>query len=196
MERYLALDFLDMKEIELKWYEFKFRKYYLQKFPWIDKIEYVKKENVLNIQVFGKRPDVYLSIDNGIFALANNKLLSVKATLNTTGINIPIVEIISTKISTTWSLDSLFFGIRVDTFVRQITLIHENISDYELLQFIPWGNKILLKDKKWIWLYFDARKNMIEQINKYRLISWSGNIMGTNKIIDLGTMDDMIFMSK
>lgn len=196
MQKYLAKDYFNMNRVLLSWYEIKFRNYYLQKFPWIEKIQFSREKNTLDIKVIGRRPEVYLSIDNWLLAIAGSRLLPVKGTLNTTGTRIPVVEIIGSRISSTGSLDSLFFWIRSDAFVRQISLIHENISDYELLQFIPWGNKILLKTKDWVSLYFDARKNMIEQINKYRLISWSGSVIGNNKIIDLGTMDDIIFMSK
>ncbi len=64
MQKYLAKDYFNMNRVLLSWYEIKFRNYYLQKFPWIEKIQFSREKNTLDIKVIGRRPEVYLSIDN------------------------------------------------------------------------------------------------------------------------------------
>jgi hypothetical protein len=90
--------------------------------------------------------------------------------------------------------DPLFYSLSADALIKQVQIIHNALSDYTSMQYIPWWQKLILITKSKAYVYFDLRKNIFEQLRKYSLLWWTWVTLKWD--IDVGTMDNMIFIWK
>lgn len=194
LESYLVKDFSDMSKVMLPWYEMRFRKFYMQLYPWIEEMKFATEGRKLIITVVWDEPRMYIIIDNWTFWLLDNTLFRISNKLGS-GV-VATIEVVSSQVSAQTGFDSLFFRLSPDALSKQVGLVHENISDYQSLLYIPGASKLIMNIKWGSQIYFDLSKNMIEQLDKYRLISWSGNLLSPYSKIDIGTMGDSVFLRK
>lgn len=192
---YLTKDFKEMNKIMLPWYESKFKNYYISQYTWIKNISFNAEKNTLTIVITTQAPKAYVYADTSQYALLDGGFVSITTGLAISGVVIPKIQLLYAQVPGMTGLNSLFFSTPQGTFVKQFQLLQGNVGNYDALKRIPWADKIIVVkgDKE---IYFDLHKNMIEQLDKYRLISWSGNVIWTYRKIDVGTMDDMIFLWK
>lgn len=190
---YLVKDFTGMNKIMIPWYRQRFRGFYIKQYPRLKTLEFGINKDTLSISVIWKKPRLYVTVDNGVFGLVDNLLVR---TSSATGSNAPNIILTSINISnqTWWS--ALFFLISPDAFAKQVQLLYDNISGYNSLSYIPWASKLIMEISGWKKVYFDLSKNMIEQLNKYRLITWTGNLLWVYNVIDAWTMNDLVFLGR
>lgn len=203
LSSYLKKDFGSMSIVELPRYTFSFGRYYRSQHKRVKSIHYKREWNKLFITVAWHKPHLIIHIDDEMIALVweNNESVGIKndsmkqLSGATTGDwkQMPQLELLIHQKNDTW-YQTMFYEIPPKALIQQITLIDQNISWYSTLSWIPWSHKLSMKRKDNKVFYFDLTKNIIEQLDIYRLITWSWNISSRYQTIDLGTMDNMIFM--
>lgn len=204
---YLEKDFTHMNIVSALWYRMRFLSHYKNKYTWIASIGSHREGNILYIDIDGKVPSLYYNLADAFYAQIIDKkwnsvypvywpLILTWDAYSGSSISIPKVQLVVWSSITYSGIDTMFYGLSADALVKQIQLIHESISGYKELKYIPWSQKWILITKDNQTIYFDLWKNIIEQISKYRLIMWSGSTIWSNTKIDLWTMDDLIFIAK
>lgn len=151
------------------------------------------------IGIQGRVPVFYMTHAQDRFAFANRMLIPVSdwAVMPGTGTVAP--NIILTGIaSNTSGLQGLFYGIDEVKFVKQMQLIVNNMSGFGDFYYIPGAQKLIVTMGSGYELYFDLEKNIIAQLDKYQsLRAMTGAVsLKWYRKIDVGTMDDMAFLSK
>lgn len=210
---FLVKDFQWTNVVSSLWYRMRFLPYYKNKYHRIERIESTRKGNILHIHIYGKQPvliyrvvDSYyaqlLDKDRSVYKVKKEWLVFMQTwTYQTWSVesgdsisSIPVLELlISDSLLQHW-FDPLFYSLSADALVKQVQIIHNTLNDYSSIQYIPWWQKLILVTKNKAYIYFDLRKNIYEQLRKYSLLWWSWVILKWK--IDLGTMDNMIFIWK
>lgn len=211
---FLTKDFVWTNKVSSLRYRMRFLPYYKNKYHRIDRIESIRKGNVLHIEIFGKQPALVYRIANSYYAQIMDKDKSVYKIKNE-GIasfqtwsqlltwvvesgyqlsSIPIVELLISDSLLEYGFDPLFYSLSADALVKQIQIIHNTLNSYTSMQYIPWWQKLILTTKTKAYVYFDLRKNIYEQLRKYALLWWTWAALQWH--IDVGTMDTMIFIWK
>ncbi len=196
--KYLEKDFKDVNRVVAYGYRRRFFSYYEKQLPWIQNMRMKVDNGIAYITVEGRAPLLYIQSQNRYFAFANNRLISVQKIISvpsTGSVTIPQIELtgmISSGNGLTW----LFYGMDGVRLVKQLQLIVDNISDFKKLYYIPGARKVIMLMNTWHELYFDLQKNIIAQLDKYHLLLTDWASLKWYRKIDVGTMDDMVFLGK
>ncbi|HMY81025.1 MAG TPA: hypothetical protein PK048_04255 [Candidatus Absconditabacterales bacterium] len=194
MEYYLQRDFVGTNILSSLRYRFKFLGYYKNKYEWISHIDSTRKKNILTINIKGKVPDLYYSIGGVKYAQIidkGNAVYQLTGGFDILSGSIPVLDMLTSSKLVETGFSVMFQGLSAEALVRQIQIIHNSIAIYRSMQYIPGGQKLILSNKQGGHFYFDLRKNMYEQLAKYRMINGTGVLIRGD--VDLGTMDDLIF---
>lgn len=177
-------------------------RYYKKHLPWISDINLDVHNTWAVVTVYGRAPTLFIQSQDQRFALVNAVLVLINSPKQyfdswesaTWFVFIPSIQLLDTQSSGN-TLHGLFYGIGPARFEKQVKLIVDNIRNYESIAYIPGSYKIILTLRDNVELYFDLEKNVISQLDKYKKIIWSGWLQWYRKI-DIGTMDNVVFMSK
>lgn len=104
-----------------------------------------------------------------------------------------LVYIKSAWYNITW-FDGVFYNIGINTFVKQLEIITSALSGYNTIAYMPGGKKAEIEMGNGQLLYFDLSKNTLEQIKKYQKLKNDYDNFYKYKIIDLGTIEDQVFL--
>lgn len=167
------------------------------KYNRIEKANMKLSWNTLLVDIKWKLPEFILIKDQLVYNIAtNNTYLSTKdleyykQRPNHTS---KIIYIKWVALTMTW-LDGIFYNIGINSFTKQFEIITSTISWYNTLAYIPWGKKAEITMDNNQLLYFDLSKNMFEQVKKYQQAKEQYKNFYKYKIIDLGTIEDQVFL--
>ncbi len=190
-DRFIGMNKLYYKSISIIW------KNIITKYNWVKDSTTLLSGNILYMDISWKLPDFIIVKDQIIANIVSNQIYSTTKNLDYykfwTWYNTKLIYIKSAWYSTAW-FSGVFYNISINTFVKQLEIITSALNDYKTVAYLPWGEKVEIEMENGQLLYFDIGKNTLEQINKYKVLKEKYNKFSNYKIIDLGTIEDQVFL--
>lgn len=154
--------------------------------------------DIVYVDIKGKVPNFVLIKDQVIANIATNKIYTSTKDPNyyqsQPDIYTPKIVYIKSAWYSITGYNGVFYNIGINTFVKQLEIITTALSWYNAIAYMPWGKKAEITMDNWQLLYFDLSKNTLEQIKKYNTLKDEYNNFYNYKIIDLGTIEDQVFL--
>lgn len=155
----------------------------------VDKIGISKDNKIVKVNISYISPTIVLSMNQKTRGYHSWYFFQIDSSQNISSWNI----IINVNMFSWDDISSIFFETKPEALIQQVNNIYSKIQVKNNF-WIPAAQKIWITNNDGKIVYFDIKKNIFDQIQKYNFIKDSYIRYDSIKELDLWTIDDSVFI--